>query len=593
MAMQDPRGASGGGPGLTALGKLLSLLLIAGLIGLGVYVMKGRGQSKSGDTSTVATNNGGGSSSQGRIGDGKPTDDAPPVKLAETETKVKTLDAAQAYKPKGDTIDIELSEYAGYAGLIVANGGLAPNENSVFFKKHGFKVNIKLSEEESWSKLNRGEMAASATTADVLAVYGRQFKVVVPAQIGFSRGADGVVVKSDISRINYLKGRTLVALQWTEADFFIRYLAQEAGLGINMLADLSATPDASKINLVYADDGPTAGSILSSELEAGRDRLAGAVMWAPVTTQVVDDSKGKAKLLTTNKNLLIIADVLIVNEGFAKANPKMVAGLVEGLLEGNQMVRDNPAPHLDTIAKVFNTIKDPVKDKDDLWTQGKAKAELAKVHLSNLPENLAFFSGAIDAAGSFGGIYQSAVYAYGKDLIPDPPDAEKFLDLSHLKALEASGQFKDQKVAIAPIGSGAGGTATLEQNPLLSKDIRFFFLPNSSKLDMNDKENLNKLASIKELLKISPGSTVLLRGHVDDAMKQKFLEQGGEDFLRKMQMSAVQLSKDRAAEIKRLVVERHQVDPSRVEVVGRGWDEPVSKNSDENRRVEVQWFLVE
>jgi NitT/TauT family transport system substrate-binding protein len=32
---------------------------------------------------------------------------------------------------------------------------------------------------------------------------------------------------------------------------------------------------------------------------------------------------------------------------------------------------------------------------------------------------------------------------------------------------------------------------------------------------------------------------------------------------------------------------------SRLDVVGRGWDEPVSKNSDENRRVEVQWFLVE
>ena len=35
-------------------------------------------------------------------------------------------------------------------------------------------------------------MAASATTVDVLAVHGRPFRVVVPAQIGYSRGADGV-----------------------------------------------------------------------------------------------------------------------------------------------------------------------------------------------------------------------------------------------------------------------------------------------------------------------------------------------------------------------------------------------------------------
>ena len=64
------------------------------------------------------------------------------------------------------------------------------------------------------------------------------------------------------------------------------------------------------------------------------------------------------------------------------------------------------------------------------------------MHLSNLPENLAFFSGAIDAAGSFGGIYQSAVLAYGSDLIKDPPDAERFANLAALQALEKSGHLQ-------------------------------------------------------------------------------------------------------------------------------------------------------
>src|SRR6185503_2432876 len=145
----------------------------------------------------------------------------PPVALAELQEEVPKLDPAAPYSPKGGTIEIELSEYAGYAGLIAANGGLEPSENSVFFKDHGFKVKLTLSEEESWSALNSGKMAASATTADVLAVYGRQFKVVVPAQIGFSRGADGIVVRSDVKRINGLTGRRVVASQFTEADFFL------------------------------------------------------------------------------------------------------------------------------------------------------------------------------------------------------------------------------------------------------------------------------------------------------------------------------------------------------------------------------------
>jgi NitT/TauT family transport system substrate-binding protein len=128
------------------------------------------------------------------------------AELVETRTEVPRLKADAPYEPKDGVVEVELSEYAGYSGLIVANGGLAPNDGSYFAKKHGFKVKLSLSEEESWSALNSGAIGASATTADVLAVYGKQFKVVVPAQIGFSRGADGIVVRSDVKRINQLKG---------------------------------------------------------------------------------------------------------------------------------------------------------------------------------------------------------------------------------------------------------------------------------------------------------------------------------------------------------------------------------------------------
>ncbi len=111
------------------------------------------------------------------------------AELVETRTEIPRLLAPAAYEMKDGVLDIELSEYAGYAGLVVANGGLEPNDASSFAKKHGFKLRIRLSEEESWSALNSGKIGASATTPDVLAAYGRQFQVVVPAQIGFSRSA--------------------------------------------------------------------------------------------------------------------------------------------------------------------------------------------------------------------------------------------------------------------------------------------------------------------------------------------------------------------------------------------------------------------
>jgi NitT/TauT family transport system substrate-binding protein len=457
---------------------------------------------------------------------------------------------------------------------------MEPSENSAFFKNHGFKVKLTISEDESWSELNEGKIAGSVTTVDVLAAYGRQLHAVVPAQIGFSRGADGVVVRTDIKRINQLKGQVIAAAQFTEVDFFIRYLAQEAGLEIHMLGSLDATPHPERLNLVYTEDGFAAGELFAAELRNGKKRLAGCVTWEPKVSEVVRDSGGQAHILTTNRNLLIIADVMILHRGFAEANPKVAEGLVQGLLEGNRMVRDRPDQYLDLIGGAFK------------WSREETKSELAKVHLSNLPENRAFFSGAIDAAGSFGGIYQSAVLAYGSDLITNPPDPSRFAVTQHLEAIEKLGLFKDQTVSIAPIRSGAP-TRSLEADPLLSKDIRFLFEPNSAQLDMSNADNIKNLETIKRMVQVSPGSTMVLRGHVDNAQVPAFRQSGGEALVRKMALSAMELSKNRAAEIRRILIERFNIDAKRLEIVGRGWEEPSGKDSAMNRRVEVQWFTLE
>jgi NitT/TauT family transport system substrate-binding protein len=547
-------------PRFTFLGWVASLILIVGLVGLGVYMLMPRGDQAAPGAPAEA-------------GSG----DAPAV--SEVQVEVPRLSPPAPFNYKDGIVPIEISEYAGYAGLIAANGGLDPTENSVFFRNHGFKVKLTISEDESWSELNEGKIAGSVTTVDVLAAYGRQLHAVVPAQIGFSRGADGVVVRTDIKRINQLKGQTIAAAQFTEVDFFIRYLAQEAGLPIHTLGSLDATPHPDRLNLVYTEDGFAAGDLFASELKSGKKRLAGCVTWEPKVSEVVDASGGQAHVLTTNRNLLIVADVLIVHRGFAEQNPKVVEGLVQGLLEGNRMVRDRQDQYLDVVGRAFK------------WSRDDTKAELANVHLSNLPENRAFFSGAIDAAGSFGGIYQSAVLAYGSDLIKDPPDASYFIRPQQLDAIEKAGLFKDQTIAIAPIRTGT--TASVESDPLLSKDIRFLFEPNQATLDLTNQENLRNLEAIKRMLQVSPGSTMLLRGHVDNAQVAVFRQKGGEAYVRQMALRAMELSKNRAGEIRRLLIERHSIDPKRLDIVGRGWEEPSGADSAQNRRVEVQWFTIE
>ena len=152
----------------------------------------------------------------------------------------------------------------------------------------------------------------------------------------------------------------------------------------------------------------------------------------------------------------------------------------------------------------------------------------------------------MDAAGSFGGIYQSAVLAYGSDVIKDPPDPSRFAELSALQAIEKSGLFKDQTVAIAPIRTTSA--ASVESDPLLSKDIRFMFEPNEAKLDVANQENVRNLEAIKRLLQVSPGSTLLLRGHVDNAKVAEFRKTGGEAYVRTQALRAMELSKNRAGD---------------------------------------------
>ena len=547
---------------MTARGKLVFTILFLALVGYGVMKwwpqLAPETSGPGGQTETA------GNSEAASV-------------LVETQTEVPRLPPPGTYQSKDNIVDVELSEYAGYAGIIVANNGLEPNDNSIFAKKHGFKVRIKLSEEESWPALNSGKMAASATTVDVLAVYGKQFNVSVPVQIGYSRGADGIVVNNSIKKINDLKGKVLASAQFTEADFFIRYLAQEAGMPIRMMPSMDAEPDPTALNLVYGDDG---SAVCNAFTKDASGKIVGCVTWSPWTTEAVKDSGGKAQLLTTNRNLLIVADILVVNRGFAQAEPDKVKGLVAGILEGNQMVRTNPDTHLDLIARSFSK-------PDSKWDRNKAKAELAKVHFSNGPENLAFFNGSIDAAGSFAGIYQSAVYSYGSELIKDPVDSEKFADTTHLKALDTTGAFSGQTIAIQPIKTQ--GSGSVETDPLLSKNIRFQFEPNSSVLKMDVTENLTNLGALKKMLQISPGSTITLRGHVDNSKVEDFRKAGNEQ---QMAMRAMEFSKQRAAEVKKHLVEKEKVDAGRIDIVGRGWLEPMG-SFDESRRVEAQWFTLE
>src|SRR5262245_8900632 len=126
---------------LTLAGKLLSALLILGLIGVGVYVVGRRGM-------------GGGGSTEAPSSAGGPQTEAPDTKGVTTVSEYKyvpgdklpAVKGVSQYKWDADQKILRFSYnvWAGWLPVIAANHGTKPNTDSVFWKKYGFKVEMVL-----------------------------------------------------------------------------------------------------------------------------------------------------------------------------------------------------------------------------------------------------------------------------------------------------------------------------------------------------------------------------------------------------------------------------------------------------------------
>jgi len=78
-------------------------------------------------------------------------------------------------------------------------------------------------------------------------------------------------------------------------------------------------------------------------------------------------------------------------------------------------------------------------------------------------------------------------------------------------------------------------------------------------------------------------------------MLEECRKSGGESRVQSMALKAMELSRQRAKAVDEALLARYpDIDKSRIEAVGRGWEEPTdSTDQAQNRRVEVQWFTIE
>ena len=155
--MSDP--GSINRPKRSPLGIIVTIILGLGVIGLGGWLyMKNQGAQPTAATALSSTQ----LTTQATTTPAASNEQVDAPTPVEPSAGSPQIEAAATYVPKNNVVEIDISEYAGYGGLIVANGGLAPNPDSFFAREYGFEVKLSVSEEETWGKLNNGNARASA-----------------------------------------------------------------------------------------------------------------------------------------------------------------------------------------------------------------------------------------------------------------------------------------------------------------------------------------------------------------------------------------------------------------------------------------------
>ena len=370
----------------------------------------------------------------------------------------RMLEQAATYVPKNNIVEIDISEYAGYGGLIVANGGLAPNPDSFFAKQYGFQVKLSVSRGGDLGQAQQRPAspprpprptcwpcsAASSTS-------------VVPVQIGFSRGADMVVVDQGVASINQLAGKVVAGSQFNESEFFLRYLAQEAGLQVKVLRDLDARPGADEVGMRLLRGRLRRLRRLRLRARRAASRgSAAASAGRRSTDEVIEASQGKAKMLVSNRNLLVIADILAVNKGFAQANPKMVRGH-----------RARPARRQPPAARAAGRRISASSPRPSAGPRPRPATSSRTCISRTCPENLRV----LHRHDRFRGLVLRHLSVVGAGLRqPDQesrPTPTRFMDTHAAQALAERGKYADQKIAIAPIRRPRRGA--LEGDPLLKQ----------------------------------------------------------------------------------------------------------------------------
>ncbi len=548
---------------------ILMILVILGLVGLGLFKARGwlfpQGRQE-GDVSREDL-------PEGSV-------EAPDTSGITTVSEYKYVPSerlpevrgAASYKPLADnTVVVGLNVWAGWAPIFYANGGAAPNPDSLFAKKYGFKLDIKTIDSPSASinAFASGDVHLTAWTLDMIPLFYEQLKADSRAlpraflQVDWSNGGDGVVVRENVRSVADLKGKSIALAQHSPSHYLILNLLINAGL------------QPGDVDFRFTEDAFQAAAAFNADR-----RLAACVSWAPDIYKL-SEARGNKLLVSTATANKLISDVMFARADFVRDNPKIVDGLVRGFFDAIEEMKSEPNKRraAELMAKAYGL---PAEE---------AVAMLGDAHSTNYAENKDFFLNANNPT-NFERIWETASTLYLKlGSIGSAVRFDQVMDFSFIKALEGVEPYASSRdeytVSFTPKGVSA---IKAEATEILTNIQRIHFFPNSYDLFQKNADgtlydpNVQKvLEDVGRLAGQFGMARITIEGHTDASMKGM------------VPFSAVKdLSSNRANAVKEELVKRYKLQPNQFAVEGVGWEVELEPNNHAlNRRVEIKVFPLE
>jgi NitT/TauT family transport system substrate-binding protein len=309
--------------GPTRLGKLVIVLVILGLLGAAVYFFRDLLAPEGRRQGTIDLD-----SFRDQVGKFEAPDTAGITTVNEyTYVPAERLPEVQgvssySWNEQDKVVEFPINVWIGWLPIVAANHGFRPNEESIFFRDHGFKVNLKLIDDPVVARdaFAAGESHVLWGTLDMMVLFAPELMKdsrTAPRifqQIDWSNGGDGIVVRGSVHSVKDLEGKTVVYAQNSPSQYFVNNLLLNAGV------------QPSEVNHKYTATAFEAAAAFVSDKS-----IDACVSWAPDIYNIPDRVAGTRILTTTADANKLIADVWAARADFAKDHPEIIRGLVEGI----------------------------------------------------------------------------------------------------------------------------------------------------------------------------------------------------------------------------------------------------------------------